>query len=180
MGKATVSNISVTPWPHHHPKSPCYGLFVGCGSPGCDPSFSRLAVLSAYTVTATQAGTLLLQHPLCSSDPSLLMLSRGIALPPCLLSNAFDQFNYQRDRMFMVTNVGPQVQWFSPFSIITQSSPSGPVRPFQIKPYFCFKVACRRVWVSLLYVSMNCLRTGPRYMILGASRGGLFLWMQGV
>jgi len=119
MGKATVSNISVPPQYCRRPKSPCYGLLVSCGQPARDPSFSLLPVLSACTVTATAAGTLLPPHPPRSFVLSSVTPSRGTALPPCLVSNALDRCNYRRDRTFMVTNVGPQVQWFSLIAAIT-------------------------------------------------------------
>ena len=63
MGKALLRNISVPPRLCCRPKTPCYGLFVGCGSPIRDPSLIHLAVLSARTVTAAGACTLLTAHP---------------------------------------------------------------------------------------------------------------------
>ena len=52
--------------------------------------------------------------------------------------------------------------------------PLRPCRAFAINPFFCFWGACRRVWVSLLYVSMNCFLTCLRYIVLDARRGGFF------
>ena len=41
-----------------------------------------------------------------------------------------------------------------------------PLGPSRINPFFCFRGACRRVWVSLLYLSMNCFFTCLRYYCL--------------
>jgi len=46
------------------------------------------------------------------------------------------------------------------------SSPPGPVAPLRANPFFCFRGACRKVWVSLLYVSMNYFLTCLRYYCL--------------
>jgi len=46
------------------------------------------------------------------------------------------------------------------------SSHSGPVGPSRSILSFVFRGACRRVWVSLLYVSMNCFLTCLRYYCL--------------
>ena len=123
MGKATVSNLSVPPPYCRHSKSPCYGLLVGCGEPARDSSLSLLPVLSACTITATTAGTLLSPHPPRSFVLSSVTPSRGIALPPCLVSTTLDRCNYRRDCTFMVTNVGPQVPWFSLVTAITNPPP---------------------------------------------------------
>ena len=119
MDKASVSNISVLPRFCHHPESSCYGLFVGCSWPVHDPSFLLLLVLSACTVTATGAGTLLPHHPPRSSVPFSVTPSDGFALPPCLVSNPLDLGTYRCDRMSMVTNLSPQGLWFSLFLTIT-------------------------------------------------------------
>ena len=60
------------------------------------------------------------------------------------------------------------------------SSPSGPERALAKPSFLLFLGACGSVWVSLLYVSMNCLLTCLEYIILDARRGGFFLWIRGV
>jgi len=130
---------------------------------------------------ATGAGTLLPLYPLPSSYPFSVTPRRGIALPSCLMSNALDQcYYYQRDLTSMVTNFGPKVPWFSHLGTVTLSSPTGPLWPSRITRFFCLRTACGRVWVSLLYVSMNSFVTCLGYIILGARGGGFLLWIQGV
>jgi len=73
-----------------------------------------------------------------------------------------------------------QVQLFSPVSTITLSTLSGLVSPSQMNPFFHFRGACGRVWVSLLYIFMNCFLTFSGYIILYARQGGFFLSIQGV
>jgi len=54
------------------------------------------------------------------------------------------------------------------------SSPWGPVGPQRTSPCICLRGACGRVWVSLLYVSMNCLLTFLRYYCLRYQARGIF------
>jgi len=46
------------------------------------------------------------------------------------------------------------------------SSPPGPIGPSRTSPFFCFRRACLRVWVFLLYLSMNYFLTCLRYYCL--------------
>jgi len=89
--------------------------------------------------------------------------------------NALNRRNDWCDHTSMVINVVPQLQWFSHVSTITLSSPSGPIAPSRINSFLCLRGACGRVWVSLLYVSMNCFLTCLEYIILGTRQGGFFL-----
>jgi len=57
------------------------------------------------------------------------------------------------------------------------SSSSNVVRPSPIKPFTCFRGDCGSVWVSLLYVSMNCCIMCMGSIILGARQRGLSLWI---
>jgi len=68
----------------------------------------------------------------------------------------------------MVTNVRPQVQWFSLVTVVTHGlarALSGLREPIFS---FVFTGAYGRVWVSLLYLSMNCFLTFLRCIVLGA------------
>ena len=134
-------------------------------------------MVSASTVTATGAGTLLPRRPFRSSVPSSVTPSCGIALPPCLVSNALDRCNYRPNRTSMVTNVGPQAHWFS--LILTVTHPLCHCGGFHLC-FFCLRGACGRVWVSLLYVSMNCFLTCLEYYLSQVLGGGDFSYGFGV
>ena len=54
------------------------------------------------------------------------------------------------------------------------SSHSGPFGPSRANSFFCFRGACGRVWVSLLYVSMNCFLSCLRYYCLRCWARGIF------
>jgi len=82
--------------------------FSFVASPVRHPSFLHLLSLSACTITATGAGTLLPHDSPWSSVPSSVTPSRGIALPQCLVSNPLDQCNYRPIHMDIFA--GPQVQ----------------------------------------------------------------------
>jgi len=111
MGKASVSNITVLSRSRRRPKSPCYGPFVGCGSPARDPSSTPLPVPSAGTVLPHKlapycwnsspswhptappppAGTLLLStgwHPTAHHRWLATPLPGGPARPPASLPPA--------------------------------------------------------------------------------------------
>jgi len=91
MGKALVSNITVSSRSRRRPKSPCYGPFVGSGYPARDPSSTPLPVPSAGTVLPhklapycyfnSPAGSLLLNPhrlaPYCYSPAGTLLLLTG-------------------------------------------------------------------------------------------------------
>jgi len=50
VGKASISNMTVSCPSRRRPKSPCYGPFVGCGRPIRDPSGSSLPVPYARAI----------------------------------------------------------------------------------------------------------------------------------
>ena len=135
---------------------------------------SPFAILPSSTSWFCPLELLLLQKlaPYCMSIlpqwsySSAVTPSRGIALPPCLVSNALDRCNYRRDLTFMVTNVGPQVQWFSLVTAITHPHPRALAALCEPILSFVFRGACGRVWVTLLYLSMNCFLTCIRYYCL--------------
>jgi len=72
VGKTSVSNMKVSSQSGRLPKSPCYGPFVGCGSPVGDPSSSTVPVLSASTVLPPSLEPYCLTSPLAST---LLLLT---------------------------------------------------------------------------------------------------------
>jgi len=134
--------------------------------------------LAPYCYSPAGTLLLLLYLPLRSVDPSSVTPSRGIALPLWLLSNALDRCNDLGNRVSGYS--GPTV---SVFSLVDDHSftPLRPAFPVLVQSWFLsFCGACRRVWVSLLYISMNCLLTCLGYIILGARWGGFFLWIRGV
>ena len=118
------------------------------------PPAGTLLLITGWHPTATHrlapycyspAGTLLLLHR--SFDLSSVTPSRGIALPPWLLSNALDQSNNLRDRTSDYS--GPTVSVFSPVDDHL-STPPDPRLGSSNRRFLLFWGACLRVWVSLL------------------------------
>ena len=177
MGKASVSNISVSPRFVVVPKALAMAPLSVVAS--------QFAILPSSPSRFCPLAPLLLQKlaPYClsilprSSYSSSVTPSGGIALPPCLVSNSLDRCNYRRDRM--VTMSAHKTSGFPSLRDHTTLR-LGPYRAFAKQSFLSFRGACGRVWVSLLYVSMNCFLTCLGNIILGARRGGIFLWIRGV
>jgi len=74
----------------------------------------------------------------------------------------------------MVTNVGPQVQWISLVTAITHPPPRALSALHEPILSFVLRGAYSRVWISLLYVSMNCFLTCLRYYCLRCQARGIF------
>ena len=58
--------------------------------------------------------------------------------------------------------------------------PQASVSGLRIGSFFCFGEPAEGFGSLYLYVSLYCFLTYLRYIILGARRGGLFLWIRGV
>ena len=174
MGKASVSNISVPPRCRHPPKCPCYGLFVSCGYPTRIPSFFRLPVLPACTVTATEARTLLPHHPLWSSDPPRL---RPVAVLHYL--RAWWPMPWIKVMTSATVSLWllmlADKPWFSLVTAITHPPPQTllGLRKSTLslvlgKPTAGFEsLSCTSLWIVSLRVS--------GIIVLGTRRGGCFL-----
>jgi len=114
MGKASVSNISVSPRFVVIPKALAMARLSVVASPFANlpSSPSRFCPLASLLLQKLAPYCLSIL-PLWSYSSSVTP-SRGIALPPCLVSNTLDRCNYRRDGM--VTYVSPQDQLFSPIT----------------------------------------------------------------
>ena len=156
-----------------HRTAPLAGALLLKLPPGWHPTALHLLAPYCYSLAGTLRLILLL--PLRSVDPSSVMPSRGMALPPWLLSNTLDRCNDLHYRASGYS--GPMVSMFSPVDDYP-SSQSGPERALAKPSFLFFWGACGRFWVSLLYVSMNCLLTCLGYIILGARRAAFFLWIR--
>jgi len=154
MGKATVGNISVPSRYCYDPKSPCYGLFVGCGKPARDPSFSLLLVLSACTVTSTIAGTsssfpiirprlrpVMVLHYLCAWCPTpWIDVITGPALRLLLQMSAHMSSRFLSSRRSLIPHHGPCRAFVNQsFLLFSGSLRKGlglaPVHPYELFSY---------------------------------------------
>jgi len=123
-------------------------------APYCSPPLAgTLLLLTGWHPTAHLPGW----HPLCSvaalalltlrsCDPSSVTLSRGIALPPWLWTNALDRCNDLHNRAS--GSCGHTVSVFSRVGDHL-SSPWGPARALEQPSFLLFWGAGCRVWVSL-------------------------------
>jgi len=78
-----------------------------------------------------------------------------------------------------MVSAGPQVLSFL-MSTITYPLPQARISGLRIGGFFCFGEPAEGFGSLYLYVSMYCFLTCLGYIILGARRGGLFLWTRGV
>ena len=78
-----------------------------------------------------------------------------------------------------VVLVGPQLLCFPPLAI-TYPPPQALKGPLNSRRFFCFGEPPEGFGSLYLYASMFCFLTCLGYIILGARRGGLFLWIRGV
>ena len=174
MGKASVSNISVSPRFCCRPKSPCYGPFVIVAS--------LFAILPSPTSRFCPLAPILLQQlaPYCllvlpdrSSTPRLHPVVVLDYLPAWCPMPWIDVITGATVRLWL--HVGPQVQWFSLLTAITHPHPqalSGLREPILSvvlgEPAEGFgSLSC----TFLLIISLRVWGV----IVLGARRGGFFL-----